>query len=544
MAKQNEQKHKNKPVARQRRATATVASVPARASATRTRTQPLPPPETENAQSSSEQAAAPPASLKRRRLLIGGLGLAATTLTLGGWLWQITPHTSSPVPNAHHGDQLVVYWNTITCETLARLQTPLPVAARALSIVHTSMFDAWAAYDPTARGTRLGASLRRPAEEWTLANKCRAISYAAYRALSELFPGEQARFRQAMTGLRYNPFPQTGTPIEIGNLAAQAVLAFRQNDGANQAAAYADYTRYEPLNAPDALTDPNHWQPLSVPAGRAGQQIQRFTCAQWGNVTPFALVSALQYVPHPGPPHAPSNHYTQQVQQILDYSAGLTDEQKVLAEYWTPAPGAQILAHWFAFAHTISQHANHTLDQNVRLFFALANAALDVSIACWATKRAYDSAYPVTAVRSLFKGQQVHAWAGPGRGVHQFNAQFWQPYQPSGMLSPAYPEYCSEQSACSYAAAEILRNFTGSDALGASVTQLAHSSVVEPGVPASPIVLSWPTLSQAAEQAGLAGRYAGLHFVQSDLDGRQLGSRVAAQVWRKAQGFISGQAGS
>ena len=45
------------------------------------------------------------------------------------------------------------------------------------------MYDAWAAYDDRAVGTQLGGALRRPASERTLANKERAISYAAYRAL-------------------------------------------------------------------------------------------------------------------------------------------------------------------------------------------------------------------------------------------------------------------------------------------------------------------------------------------------------------------------
>jgi hypothetical protein len=36
-----------------------------------------------------------------------------------------------------------------------------PEPARALAMVHTAIYDAWAAYDPLAVGTQLGAS-RRP----------------------------------------------------------------------------------------------------------------------------------------------------------------------------------------------------------------------------------------------------------------------------------------------------------------------------------------------------------------------------------------------
>ena len=64
-----------------------------------------------------------------------------------------------------------------------------PMVARALATGHTRIYDAWAAYDQKAVGTRLGGSLRRPPAERTLPNIQQAISYAAYRAASDLFPG-------------------------------------------------------------------------------------------------------------------------------------------------------------------------------------------------------------------------------------------------------------------------------------------------------------------------------------------------------------------
>jgi len=45
------------------------------------------------------------------------------------------------------------------------------VAARAYAIVHTCVFDAWAAYDRVAQGTRLGDGLRRPPDDGTAAHR-------------------------------------------------------------------------------------------------------------------------------------------------------------------------------------------------------------------------------------------------------------------------------------------------------------------------------------------------------------------------------------
>lgn len=524
---------------------------------TAVKTAPLPPPE----DSGGEQDASPerehtvPEKIRRRQFLIAGAGAAATTALFGAGLWAEKRLTSGGTGSSQPvSDQLVIQWNEAALQAIRDLQPAMPVAARALAIVHTCMFDAWAAYDPVALGTRLGAQLRRPATEHTQTNKAQAISYAAYRALLALFPTESARFRRVMVKLGYHLSDSStdkSTPTGIGNLAAQAVLAFREHDGSNQLGdlhpgSYSDYTKYQAPNAVTTLTNPGLWQPLEIVGEGHSSFVpkpQQFVCAQWAGVTPFAMKGALQFVPKSGPAPYPSQIYNEQARQILQYSADLTDEYKVIAEYWTNGPNREEPpGHWCLFAQFIAQRDKHTLDQNVRMFFVLASALLDTSIACWTSKRVYNSVYPLTAIHYLFKGKQVHAWAGPGKGTQQFNGQYWQPYRPADALAPPFPEYCSEQSAFSAAAAQILRFFTGHDRLDTSYTWPAHSSRIEPGVPATSLQLSWKTLSQAADQAGLAGRYSGTHFTHSDLDGRTLGTQVAEQVWHKAQSYMRGSA--
>src|SRR5262249_48647650 len=143
-----------------------------------------------------------------------------------------------------------------------------PIVARMLSVLHTAMYDAWAAYDSVAVGTRLGDALRRPPTEGTEANKAQAMSFAAYRALVDLFPqpSEQPLFTRLMTNLGYDPHDgsiDTATPTGVGNVAAQAVLEFRHHDGSNQlgelngGAPYSDYTGYTPVNDADHINDPD-----------------------------------------------------------------------------------------------------------------------------------------------------------------------------------------------------------------------------------------------------------------------------------------------
>jgi len=73
-----------------------------------------------------------------------------------------------------------------------RIDTPHPpVHARNLFSLSVVMYDAWAAYDDKAVGTRLGGKLRRPPAERTAKNKVKALSYAMYRALLDIFPKDQ-----------------------------------------------------------------------------------------------------------------------------------------------------------------------------------------------------------------------------------------------------------------------------------------------------------------------------------------------------------------
>ena len=79
------------------------------------------------------------------------------------------------------------------------------------------------------------------------------------------------------------------------------------------------------------------------------------------------------------------------------------------------------------------------------------------------------------------------------------------PYQAPNVVTPAFPEYVSGHSTFSAAGASILTSFTTSDIFDAYVTISArtrrHSwSKIEPGTPASPVTLSWPTFTAAADR--------------------------------------------
>jgi hypothetical protein len=452
---------------------------------------------------------------------------------------------------------VALQWDTAVLQGIRDSKLGAPVVARALAMVHTCMYDAWAAYDERAVGTQLSGALRRPLSERTEANKEQAISYAAYRALVDVLPADtNSAYIPLMKQLGYDPNDNSTdieTPAGIGNVACSAVLEFRHHDKSNQLGdlaqgPYSDRTGYAPVNSPSPVparavpADPNHWQPLTYMNATGDLVTQRFVGAQWSEVVPFALSTADEFraVLRPfGPVTYGSTEYQQQANELVTVSAGLSDREKMIAEYWSDGPNTeQPPGHWARFAQWVSARDHHSLDDDVKMFFALANAMFDASIAAWDAKRAYDSVRPVTAIPFLLRGKKIRSWGGPGKGTLEMDGSQWIPYQESTFPTPPFPDFVSGHSTYSTAAAEILMRWTGSDRFGNSVTLAPGSSKIEPEVtPARPILLAWNTFSDAANEAGMSRRYGGIHFRGADLGGRLLGRVVAAQTWLKAQSF-------
>jgi membrane-associated phospholipid phosphatase len=454
---------------------------------------------------------------------------------------------------------LIVRWDTAALQGLRDAKLGAPMAARALAIVHTCVYDAWAAYDERAVGTQLRGALRRPASERTEANKERAVSYAAYRPLSDVLPADtNSVYAPLMRELGYDPNDNSTdieTPTGIAIVACSAVLEFRHHDKSNQLGdlaqgAYSDWSDYSPVNSPASVPGPNspvnpdHWQPLIYTDSVGGLVLQRFAGAQWCFVTPFAMAKGDDFraALEPGPFKYGSAEYQQQAEELLAISASLTDRQKMISEYWSDGPGSeQPPGHWLLLAQFVSKRDHHSLDDDVKMFFALNNAMLDAGIAAWDAKRNYDAVRPVTAISLLFRGKRIHAWGGPGKGTVEMDGSQWIPYQPVTFPTPPFPDFVSGHSTYSAAAARILALWSGSDRFGDSVTLAAGSSKIEPALtPHSSVTLGWQTFMDAADEAGMSRRYGGIHFARADLAGRQLGRLVAERVWAKAQTYFDG----
>jgi hypothetical protein len=491
------------------------------------------------------------------------------------------PGTSPPCRD----DNAILIWDEMLLRAI-RLhppQTGPTVTSRALAVLHTATYDAWAAYDSVAVPTLVNGNVRQPASERTgqagLDNKREAISYAAYTVLRDLFPVArypniaQAKWDEQMVAMSYPTDPSTpSAAATVGIQAANAVTASRADDGSNQVGGYADTTNYHSVNTWDTVNVPWRWQPLCVPNSNPppdaepcgpGKFVQKAYTPQWKNVTPFALNAPNQFKP-PGPPKLANGSYDpKDIDTALADTSNLTDTKKMMAEYWADGPKSEFPpGHWAVIAQALSRKRPNSIDTDAKMFFVLGNAVLDAGISAWSAKYQLDDPAttvkeptwdfwrPITAIRERYKTKMINSWKGPYKGYGLVPAEQWIPYQAPNVVTPPFPEYSSGHSTFSGAARIAIVAFLGTDSFNAQVVIPAGTSAFEPrndslglaGTPAKDVVLSWKNLLDASDQAGWSRRYGGIHFYSGDMHGRANGASVGYWAYDKAKTYFNGTA--
>ena len=414
-------------------------------------------------------------------------------------------------------------------------------------LLTNACFDAIAPYHPTAVGvySRLG---RRPASEGaTNRNKNVAMLFASYQVLNSMYPAYVTTWREMLSSVGLDPDAQTDTASAsgIGNAAGKGVVAAREHDGMNQLGdengrqyngqPYADYIGYVPTNTPYKLTDPSHWQPNVVTKGNGLFQTQQFVTPQMRVTRPYSYANPNQF-------HAPaptdSNYrnkkaYKQQADEVLAISAGLTDQQKMTAEFFNNK-----LMSIGQVGSFVEQSKKLTLDQFIQYDFLVNLTAFDGAIAAWNEKYRYNAVRPFSAIHYLYGNRRVAAWGGPGKGtVKDIRGSEWRSY----LNTPDHPEYPSGSACFCAAHSEASRRYLGSDDLGWSIPFEKGSSDIEPGItPAAKMVLTFNTWTEFEEQCGMSRVLGGVHFKPAIKAGHDLCKPIGDTAYMFVKKHIDG----
>ncbi len=362
-------------------------------------------------------------------------------------------------------------------------QTP-PVASRAFA------YTAIIAYEATASGSPDLQSLagqlvwldalpqRDPALDYA---DDAVLNAAMARAVDVFFANTGPTGQRAKAALHVKLRDQVADGVDMetlarseafGNALAEHVIAASEADGG---------AVIENMGFPMEFTlggEPQDWVPTNLIRLQQAPLLPN-----WGRNRPMVLPDG-EACPLPPPPaysEEPGSPFLAEAMEVFETSKSLTDEQKLIARFWSDDPMLSPTppGHWVAILFQIAERDQRPVEAQVDALVRLGIAVSDGFIVNWRDKYRYDLLRPITYIRRVIDEK-------------------WEPL----LNTPPFPEYPSGHSTQSGAVAQVLTHVFGE---GFAFTDSTH---VDDGLPAR----DFPDFWTAANEAGISRLYGGIHF--------------------------------
>lgn len=413
---------------------------------------------------------------------------------LGGLLLAL----SAPVSRA----DFISDWNSQILGAISAEGELGPDAARSLAMLNVAIYNAVEGiagdYYVFSNGSYSGPSATAPDG----ASMEAAVAAAAHTILQSLYASQGGNFA-TLYSTQLSSIADSQAKIDginFGTVVANDILNWRNPnvDGANAAAG----TPYTPVGSI------GYWQPPSSAA-----------LPGWGNVTTFGINSASVYSGNLFGGMS-RNDYLASAAYAADYnqvkSIGVstggtrTNAQSDAANFWASPTGTVTTAGiWTEVAQTVAASAGLNLQDSARLYASLNVAMADAAIATWQTKYDIDFWSPLQAI---IDGDND----GNALTVGDIN---WSAY----LAELDSPNYFSEQSALSAAAAHVLISFFGDN-----VSFTVNIDIDGDGILDGPRTFN--SFSEAATEAGLSQIWGGTSYGTANTDAANAGNAVAIEV--------------
>ncbi|HUQ29598.1 MAG TPA: vanadium-dependent haloperoxidase [Usitatibacter sp.] len=312
-----------------------------------------------------------------------------------------------------------------------------------------------------------------------------AASAAARAVLAKLAhadkQAEMTAMHQAVLA-RYPDGDAKARAIALGEQAAAAILAERENDGSNTA---------------------NDWRPVTAP----GQYVvTQFPIAiNWAKAKPFGLARPDQFrAPPPMALGSPAwaRDYNEVKRMGAKAGSARTEEQTKIAKFWEmTGPGT-----YNPMGVQLVAANKFDLTDCARAMALLSIATHDAGIAVFDSKYTYNFWRPVTAIRN-----------GDTDGNDATDRDDkWEPF----INTPMHPEYPCAHCTIQSATASVLQTVYGND-----IAEVKLTSVTAPGV-----TRTFRKLSDYVDEVIEARIYDGVHYRFSGEAGRDVGRQVGQYV--------------
>jgi hypothetical protein len=384
-------------------------------------------------------------------------------------------------------------WNLIAQQQTIPLRPTAHGESRGMAMVEGAVYDAVNAIDG-GHEPYLVDPRSIGAQPWF--SQDAAAATAAHDVLVAIAPAQQAMidglYASTMTGIT-DAFKAQGA--QVGAAAAQAMLAFRQNDG------FMAPFDFGLVIAPGA----GNWRP--VVAGATDPD------AWVGNAKPFLIESPEQFRSD-GPNALTSGEYTKEFNEVKELGAldstKRTADETAAAVFWQFPP----IALWNGVARSLAGSLD-TADQ-ARLYAMINLAAADGAISCWDDKWYWHFWRPRAAIREADTDGNPATVADP-----TWEALFATATQTTPPLAtPPFPDHPSGHGCVSGATVSAFQDFFGTDK--ASFDVVGGRSLNGAPIPAR----HFDRFSNALKEVIDARVWGGIHFRTADVQGTVIGKKV------------------
>jgi hypothetical protein len=315
----------------------------------------------------------------------------------------------------------------------------------------------------------------------------------------KLFASYEQRFLDSCRKIGYSE-EQIVQSQKYAMAVSKQILSYAKADGYNR---ISNLPRYTPLDRDSS------WYPTPPAFINAVEPY-------FNTIRSFTLDSSSQFKPRRPVPFSPKKNSAFYKLMMENYKELINqpEEHKEIAGFWDCNPfavqdeghlmvGLKKIspgAHWLGIAGIACKKAKKDFAETMEIYTWVSIGLTDGFICCWDEKYRSNRIRPETAIR-------------------RYIDDTWKPV----LQTPPFPEYVSGHSVVSAASAVILTHFFGS--------HFSFRDTIEESYGIEP--RSFTSFQQAADEAAMSRFYGGIHYMDANIIGKELGAQIGEWVLQK-----------
>jgi hypothetical protein len=415
----------------------------------------------------------------------------------------------------------VTKWNEIAVNTINAQPAPVTSAPNAAAVftamVQGAVYGAVNAVDRHGKPYLVNRSFPKASVD-------AAAATAAYKVLSALFPSGALDTAYATSLNAIDDGSAKDQGIEVGTMAADAMLA-QGHDG-----------RAAQFGCTFVTPSPGVWQPLP---NLMNPLVPACDPSSWvSNAKPFILNSPSQFRT-PGPYALDTQEYADDYNEVKSlgefHSDRRTEAETHAAVFWQTNPAAN----YNGLARRFVDQFHLGVSDSARLFALLDLSAADALINAWNDKYHYDFWRPITAIR---QGDT------DGNGDTELDEDWTPLFDPSlpfsltpvtpvpvggigpALVTPPYPDHVSGATTYASATMHAFASFFGTDEMAAPFYLVSGRFPGEHR--------EFTSFSDVTNEILEARIWAGIHFRNADVQAANLGAQVEQYIQETQFDFV------